>query len=481
MTMFQAQTPLPVDRETAFAWHARPGALPRLLPPWEDIRVIQSAGNIENGARVVLGVKPPGSPVRVELIAEHDSYQPPELFRDRMVETPLDAIKLWEHVHRFDPADDADDTAADDTDDEAAADSCILTDRIEYELAFGPAGRWAEGAVMRDKLDAMFAYRHRVTRDDLAMHRAIGSDPKTILVTGASGLVGRTLCAMLSTGGHTVRKLTRSKPDEAGEFQWLPSDGQIDEGALDGVDAVIHLAGESIMGRWTETKKRRIRQSRVNSTRLLAERIAAMDSKPAFVVASAIGWYGDRPGQVQTETDPVADDFLADVCREWEAAADPAREAGARVTHVRLGIVLSPEGGALANMLPAFKFAAGGPVGSGEQVWSWIARDDAAALFAWAALSDQVNGPINATAPHPVTSRQFATILGRVLSRPAVLPAPAFALRALFGEMADALLLASADVRPERTTELGYEFRFTDLEDALRHLLGRDTLPQTAA
>ena len=465
MTIFQARTPLPVDRETAFAWHARPGALPRLLPPWEDIRVVQTAGNIENGARVVLGVKPPGSPVRVELVAEHDSYQPPELFRDRLVETPLDAIRLWEHVHRFDVDDDD-------------PDRCVLTDRIEYELAFGPAGRWAEGAVMHDKLDAMFAYRHRITRDDLAFHQAVGSTPKTVLVTGASGLVGRTLCAMLSTGGHTVRKLTRSKPDEPGEFRWLPSDNQIDEGALDGVDAVIHLAGESIMGRWNETKKRRIRQSRVNSTRLLAERIAAMGSKPALVVASAIGWYGDRPGQVQTETDPAADDFLADVCREWEAAADPAREAGARVAHVRLGIVLSPEGGALANMLPAFKLAAGGPVGRGEQVWSWVARDDAAAMFAWAALSDHVSGAVNATAPNPVTSKQFATTLGRVLGRPAVLPAPALALRALFGEMADALLLASADVRPERTTELGYEFRFPELEDALRHLLGKATLPQ---
>ena len=456
MPVFCAQTDLPVSREEAFAWHARPGALPRLLPPFDPVRVRQSGGSIENGARVVLAAGPLGM---VELIAEHDLYEPPVRFRDRLVSSPL---RRWEHVHAFE---------------DLGGDRSRLTDRIEYELPLGAVGDLGDRLVVSQKLAAMFAYRHRVTRDDLSLHAqlaALGTTPKTVLVSGASGLVGRTLCAMLSTGGHTVHRLTRSEPDEPGEFRWKPSERAIDPKALESVDAIVHLAGESIMGRWNEAKKRRIRQSRVESTRWLAELATEMPTRPALVTASAIGWYGDRGDAIQTEDAPAADDFLADVCGEWEAAAEPAREAGLRTAHVRLGIVLSPAGGALANMLPAFKVGAGGPVGDGSQFWSWIAIDDAAGLFAWAALNDAVSGPINATAPNPATSAEFADTLGRVLNRPTFLKVPAVAAKLAFGEMAEALLLASARVVPERTEQTGYRFRFADLTEALRHLLGRN-------
>ena len=459
--MFTAETTLPVDCQTAFAWHARPGALPRLIPPWEPIRIVQSAGSIQDGARVVLQVRPAGVPV-VELVAEHDRYEPPYLFRDRLVRSPF---AKWEHLHRFQ---------------EHGNDQCRLIDQIDYELPLGAIGQLADAAVVSKKLAAMFAYRHQTTRDDLAFHQRHSAQPRTILVTGASGLVGDVLCPLLSTGGHTVRKLTRSQPDEPNEYQWDPRQGTLDEAALDGVDAVIHLAGESIIGRWTDAKKRRILDSRVETTRLLARRIAAMNSKPALVTASGINFYQDgsdrdrqQDREPRTEASPSGDDFLSEVCRQWEGAADPAREAGARVAHVRLGMVLSPEGGALAKMLPAFRMGLGGPVGDGRQVWSWVARDDAASIFAWAALSNEVSGPVNATAAESMTSRQFGKTLADVLGRPAVLPVPAFAARLALGEVADELLLASLDVRGDRTRQLGYQFRFDALEPALRHMLGK--------
>ena len=456
MPTFCATTELPASQDEAFAWHARMGALPRLLPPFDPVRVKRSDHSIEDGSRVTLAAGPMGA---FELVAEHDRYTPPTLFRDRLVSSPF---RQWEHEHRFEKLGET---------------RSRLIDEITYELPLGPVGDLGDRLVVSGKLDAMFAYRHRVTRDDLALHgqlATLGTTPKTVLVTGASGLVGRTLCAMLSTGGHTVHKVTRGQTDQPNEFGWSPKDRAIDPAALEGVDAIVHLAGESIIGRWNSEKKQRIRRSRVDSTDWLAGLVQQMPGKPALITASAIGWYGDRGDEIQTESAPVADDFLADVCREWEAAAEPAAQAGHRIAHVRLGIVLSPEGGALANMLPAFKLGAGGPVGDGSAYWSWVAIDDAAGLFAWAALNDAVSGPLNATAPQPLTSGAFADVLGDVLNRPTFLKVPAFAARAAFGEMADALLLASARVHPERTVESGYRFRFDDLGEALRHLLGKN-------
>ena len=471
MPVLRVETELPASQEDAFAWHARPGALPRLLPPFEPVRVQQSAGTIEDGARVVLRIEPTPLPLGLTWVAEHDSYDPPHLFRDRQVSGPF---KRWEHTHRFEPRDPAADGSP----------RCQLIDSIEYEPPLGALGAMADRVLIEEKLAAMFRYRHRVTREDLTFHAdlaaTLAGQRKTVLVTGASGLVGRSVCAILSTGGHTVRKLTRSEPDEPGEFQWKPSKGAIDPAALEGVDAVVHLAGESIVGRWNEEKKRRILRSRVDSTRLLAETVGALPNRPALIVASAIGWYGSRGDAVQTEDSPAAETFLADVCEQWEAAAQPAREAGCRTAHLRLGIVLSPEGGALANMLPAFKFGGGGAVGDGSQWWSWIARDDAASLFVAAALDDRYAGVFNAVAPNPVTSRTFAEVLGDVLNRPTFLRVPKVAARVAFGEMADALLLASARVAPERTLAAGYRFRCVELADALAHLLGREQPPATS-
>jgi len=294
-----------------------------------------------------------------------------------------------------------------------------------------------------------------------------------ILVTGSTGFVGSALVTALTGTGHQVTRLVR-KPAATGEVRWDPAAGSIDAGGLEGHDAVVHLAGENIAGRWTAAKKQRIRESRVIGTRLLAEALAKLSRRPrALICASAIGYYGDRGEEVLREESPPGKGFLAETCVEWEAAAKPAADAGLRLVHLRIGVVLHPAGGALKQMLLPFKLGAGGVIGSGRQYMSWIALDDLVGLFQHALANDSLRGPANAVAPNAVTNREFTKTLGKVLSRPTIFPMPAFAARLAFGEMADELLLSSARVEPARLAASGYRFAYPQLEPALRHLLGR--------
>jgi uncharacterized protein (TIGR01777 family) len=296
-----------------------------------------------------------------------------------------------------------------------------------------------------------------------------------ILVSGSSGLVGSLLTPFLTTGGHEVIRLVRGNREVSPDRRaWDPSAGELEESALDGVDAVIHLAGENIAGRWSAAKKERIRDSRVRGTRLLAERLAGKERRPQVLVcASAIGYYGDRGNALLTEDSTPGSGFLADVCQEWELAAKPAADAGMRVVHLRFGIILSSAGGALAQMLTPFRIGAGGRLGSGRQYMSWVGLDDVVGAIHHALIRDELSGPVNVVSPHPVRNIEFTKTLGRVLSRPTIFPMPAFAARLAFGEMADALLLASTRVVPARLEKTGYSFHHAELEDAIRHLLGR--------
>lgn len=297
-----------------------------------------------------------------------------------------------------------------------------------------------------------------------------------ILVSGSTGLVGSALVPRLAAGGHKVVRLARAHaaPGETAVF-WDPAAGTLDAAALEGFDAVIHLAGESIAsGRWTHAKKARIRDSRVNSTALLAGTIASQSRPPGILLcASAIGYYGDREAELLREDSAPSKDFLGRVCKEWEAASEPAARKGVRIVHLRFGVILSPAGGALAKMLPPFKFGLGGRIGHGRQFMSWIAIDDALGAIEHALVTKALRGPVNTVSPRPVTNAELSATLGRVLRRPAFLPMPAIAARLAFGEMADALLLSSQRVVPERLLTSGYRFVFPDLESALRHLLAR--------
>jgi len=295
-----------------------------------------------------------------------------------------------------------------------------------------------------------------------------------IAITGSTGLVGAALVSFLTAGGHRVIRLVR-KPPSGDDVHWDPAEGVRDLSRLEGVDAVIHLAGENIAaGRWTPQRKDEIRRSRVEGARRLSESLAKLSQRPkALVSASAIGFYGDRGDELLTEDGAPGKDFLARVCQEWEAATEPASRAGIRVVHLRFGMILSAAGGALRKMLIPFKLGAGGRMGSGTQYVGWIAIDDAIGVIHHAVCTESLQGPVNAVSPAPVTNAEFTRILARVLSRPAIFPMPAFAMRFAFGEMADALLLASARVVPTRLQASGYRFRYPELEAALRRLLAR--------
>lgn len=297
-----------------------------------------------------------------------------------------------------------------------------------------------------------------------------------ILVTGATGFIGRALVPFLVAGGHRVTRLTRRDvPPVAGadDVRCDLVSGRLDPAVLADHDAVVHLAGESVAERWTPEKKARIRASRVDGTRRLAEALAALAEPPRVLVsASAIGIYGDRGDERLTEASAPGRGFLAEVAKAWEAAAEPARRRGIRVVHPRMGMVLSPGGGALARLLPPFRLGAGGKLGSGRQWTSWIALDDLLPLLLHLIADATFEGPVNAVAPGAVTNAEFARVLGKVLGRPTVLGVPAFAARMAFGEMADEVLLASTRVIPARLEAAGYPFRHPELEAALRHMLG---------
>jgi len=296
-----------------------------------------------------------------------------------------------------------------------------------------------------------------------------------VLISGASGFIGSAVAARLTEDGHRVSRLLRpGGRRREGDVSWDPLAGQIDADALEGHEAVIHLAGEPIAGRWTAAKKDRIRDSRVAGTALLSEALAKLDRPPAVLIAaSATGYYGSASGDREpfTEDDPPGGGFLAGLCTDWEAATAPAARAGVRVANIRISLVLAPDGGALKRMLPVFRFGLGGRIGSGRQYWSWISLHDAAAAVLHVLRTESLSGPVNLASPNAATNSQFTKALGRALGRWTFMPLPAFAARLMFGEMADELLLSSARVEPRKLAESGFRFTDADLEATLRKLL----------
>ena len=436
-------------RDEVFAWHARPGAFLRLSPPWQPMRVITEADSLQNG-RAELAL--PGG---LRWMAEHqaDGYDPPRRFVDTIGATGLASLPAriavrWRHIHEFEDVGD---------------DRTRVIDRVETPV---PALA----------LRPMFAYRHRQLADDLAAHKQAaehGLRAATVAVTGSSGLVGSALSAFLSTGGHRVIRLVRHAATDTNERQWNPADPDPD--LLAGVDAVVHLAGASIAGRFTDAHRRAIRDSRIGPTRRLAELVARMPDGPRLLIsASAIGYYGyDRGDEILTEDSDRGEGFLADVVAEWEEATAPAGRAGARVVLVRTGIVQSPRGGTLRLLRPLFSAGLGGRIGDGRQWLSWIGIDDLVDIYYRGLWDTTLSGPVNAVAPEPVRNVDYTRTLARVLRRPAVLPVPPLGPRLLLGNQgARELACASQRVIPAKLQQAGHRFRHPDLDEALRHLLG---------
>ena len=421
MPTFVKRSALPVTREQLFAWHERAGA--PIPTTWE---------------------------------VEHRDFVAGDSFRDVLLRGPF---ARWAHTHRAE---------------DGATGGSVLHDEVDWELPLAPFGGFVAGNFAARELERVFRYRHTLMANDLKRHALLGTMPLTVAITGASGLIGTALTHLLTTGGHTVRAIGRRVRTPT-DIAWDPARGTLDPRALDGVDAVVHLAGASVADRWTSAHKQTIRDSRVQGTALLARALAQLDAKPRVLVsASAIGLYGDRGDAWVDETSAPGTGFLAEVAQAWEANADPARAAGIRVVHPRIGLVLTPLGGLLGKLLPIFTLGGGGKIGNGAHWQSWIALDDVLGALCAAIGDDAMQGAVNVVAPHPVTNAEFTETLARVLSRPSFATVPSFALRMAFGaEMTRELFLASTRVRPGVLQSRGFAFDFETLEPALRYLVGR--------
>jgi len=454
--IFTQKTQVDVPVATLFAWHAREGAINRLTPPWAPLSLISRKGKgIDCGVQVKFRMKVMGIPMIWE--AEHVEHKENELFRDRQVRGPF---ALWEHLHLFHTK---------------GKNAAVMEDRVTFKLPMGILSLPFYGHA-RKELKRIFSYRHRVLKAD--MENRVGRIRKQrILVSGASGTIGKALVPFLRTCGHEIIRLVRDSENNAQDaLYWDPYKNILDLDAAGPIDAVISLNGVDISrGKWTEKQKKLIVDSRVIPTRVLVDKMRAMKQPPSvFISSSAIGLYGEGADSELTEETPMGDSFISHVCDQWETASLGAARGGIRTVQLRIGVVLTPAGGALERMFIPFFLGLGTRLSHGRQYMSWISMDDALGGILHILEEKEVHGPVNLTAPVPVTNKKFTQTLGRVLSRPAFFVMPGPIARLLWGDMGRETLLTSARVLPQKLIQSGYEFTHSRLEAALRHLLGRE-------
>ncbi|MFO0805266.1 MAG: TIGR01777 family oxidoreductase [Gemmataceae bacterium] len=465
---YQLRSPMPACAAEAYAWHARPAAFLRLQPPWEVFRDLSQDGSFAAGKLDVRFRAKCIGPLTRKWHVEFLDFAANREFKYRQVRGPF---AEWTHTHRFIP-----DTET----------TSFLENTVEYRLPFGPLGHAFGAGMVDDRIRAMFSYRHALLVSDLRRHGLYRDRPRlTIALTGSRGLIGSELAAFLATGGHRVRRLvtgSSAKPHFDDGTEWLSWNpvAPVDPAALDGCDAVIHLAADGISeGRWNDRKRKKILESRTIPTRHMADAITALppSRRPkVFLCASAVGIYGDRGDEVLAETASAGSGFLADVCKEWEAAAAPAAVTGVRTVNLRIGAVLTPRDGALGKQLPAFRAGLGAVLGTGKQWVPWITVHDTVGAIHHCLMTDALCGPVNLMAPESVTNRTFTKTLGSVLWRPAFNWLPRPALKLMFGDIADAVLLSSMRGSPEKLLATGFKFDHAELESGLRFLLG-ETVP----
>ncbi|MBF0452381.1 MAG: TIGR01777 family protein [Candidatus Magnetomorum sp.] len=447
----KSQLPVPVD--TAFSWHERQGAIQRLTPPWEQIRIEGRTGGIQTGDQTFFNVK--AGPFWLDWLAHHTAYEKNRTFQDIQRKGPF---LFWEHTHNFHPD---------------GPQASHLEDHIRFRLPLSPFSDVLALPSVKERLYQMFEYRHTITQNDLAV---LSSQPQklNIVMTGASGVLGSALVPFLTTQGHSITRMVRRTPRSSDEAYWNPRRQKIDVRPLENSNVVIHLAGEHIgQGRWTSTKKKRIIKSRTKGTSLIAQTIANMKSPPeTLICASAIGYYGNRGDELLTEDSTWGNDFISDVCHQWEEAAEAAVARGIRVVFLRIGVVLTPRGGALERLLPAFRMGFGMTFGDGDQIMSWISVDDFIGALNHVLFCQDLSGPVNVTAPQPVHHRDFSFILAKALKRPSLIHLPNWAIKRIFGQMGNEVLLSGNCVVPQKLMASGYKFYHPTLDQALTHLIG---------
>ena len=460
MEVYEHTTSLPCSAATVFGWLETSAAYYRYLPPWEPIETLERAGTVRDGDRVKFRI--PVGPFKIGITLEHEEYDFPREFGNRQIAGP---DRYWRHRHIVHSTGES---------------SCELTDLIHStpgRLA-GLVGRER----MRARLEYILEFTHEQLRRDLIRHDCGSAEPRRVLISGASGLVGGALRQFLEVAGHEVVGLVGRAETGSAEIYWDPGARKIDAEALEGFDAVFHLAGENVAsGRWTALRRQRMRESHVAATEFLCNALSRLQKPPAVVVsASDVAFYGDESGGVE-ESAPVGSGFLAALTKAREQATAPAGDAGIRVVHARLGRVLSSKGGLLRRLLPAFRFGAGAVAGSGRQPISWIGMDDAIGALHFLMRSDEARGPINLVSPETATNREFARTLAAVLRRRTFVSVPGIAIRARFGEMGDEFILKGQAAAPARLEELGFRWWAPALEAALRWELGAGRKGELAA
>lgn len=439
-----------------FAWHDRLGALERLNPPWSPIKLVFSDNSLKENSRVTVLVPIAGFlPFYTRWQIVHQTYNPPYLFKDVLKKGPF---AKWEHNHKFSSI---------------SEDETFHEDQIEIQFPYEIITKLGGKKFLSSELTRVFKYRHQITKTDLAVHKNVS--PQRIAITGSSGFIGSALIPFLTTGGHNIVKVVRKPSANKNEAYWDQRNSSLEIAKLENLSAFIHIAGEGIAdGKWTEGKKRAIKESRVNGTKTIVDRLLKLKNPPqCFISASAIGIYKNSLDETYDESSETDNGFLAETCKEWEAASQKLTDRGIRVVNLRIGIVLSPNGGALKKMLIPFLFGMGGILGDGKQQMSWIALEDLIRIIYFCLNNDSISGPVNCTAPHPVSNYDFTKILGKVLNRPTGFPTPLWLLKLAYGDMIDEVLLASQRVMPKKLSDFGFEFLYPELEDALRFCLGR--------
>lgn len=455
LSHFEYRSTYPCSAEHLYNWHSMPGALERLLPPWENTSIVARTGRIEVGSTTTLRMHAGLFPFT--FTAHHTKNIPGRMFQDIQEKGPFAS---WSHSHFFKEVDDG----------------AMLEDRIAYSL---PAHRFIPGCIkerVEKKLLRMFEHREQVLREDLHLHRQCSNKPLRILISGASGVLGRELVPLLTTGGHEVWTLVRRPPAPgSNEIFWNPAEGVLNADDLPQLDAVIHLAGEYIgLSRWSEEKKRRVMDSRIKGTDLLTRTLAALPQPPAtFLSASAVGYYGNCGDKWTDENHPAGNDYISQVCHHWEQAANPARAAGIRTVYLRLGVGLTPRGGALQRILASSPLGFIRRFGDGQQYISWISSDDMIAAILHILNCQELHGPVNVVAPEPVTNGTFMRTLALVAGRPLLIPLPGRFLQILYGQMASEILLSGCRAQSTQLQQSGFRFRHPTLEKALKSLLGK--------